>query len=410
MVATGYSDTFNRTVSNGLGTATSGQAYTLSGTATQFSVAPSAASIAISATGDNIGYVDLQTLNVDLTVQVALSALPATNQSLAGLIAKLADANNYYGVAMMVSSAGAVSLRFFKRVAGTLTTISTTLITGLTYVANTFYSLRLSAYWSQPLQTNVLSAKLWLTTATQPGGWQATAQDAGLTSYTAGTRVGIIGRDEAAAVGSVTAKFQSLATTSYNLPMPAGTDPMCYDPAVTYPRQTALQSLAAAADTAMAALDPVATLAASYPRVRVSNSNVAVNTSAFFVTLTYSTTEFNVGTSTNLSYDNTAIYLPTGIWLITFEIQLAEAPSDYINVFFQGGSLYAQIDITMRSNAAQSNDQGVGGCGHASALTVSTDPTRPIVFQAVFEANNSATTYNITYMALTAIKISDYFS
>lgn len=410
MVTTGYSDTFNRTVSNGLGTATSGQAYTLLGTNTQFSVAPSTASIAITVAGDNLGYVDMLTPSIDITGQVALSALPATNQSLAGFVGMLSNTSNYYGAAMQVSSAGAVSIRFFKRIAGVLTTLTTTVITGLTYVANTFYNLEFSIFWSQQLQTNILSAKLWVVGGTATGGWQATTTDAALTQYTAGTSVGIIGRDEAAAVGSVTTKYRSVSVRSYSLPMPATTDPMCFDPAVTYPRQTAVQTLAVAADAAMATLDPLAALAALYPRVRISNSLFTINSAAGFITIPFGATEFNIGTPTNLGFDPNNIYLPVGIWLVTFEIQLVEAAADAIQIFFTGGPLIDQLEVVMRSNPTQSNDQGVGGTGHLSLLTFSTNPALPVKISVVAAPASSSAVYTVTYAALSAVKISDYFT
>jgi len=408
MVTTGYSDTFGRTVSNGLGSATSGQVYTLAGVATQFSVAPNTANIAISAAGDNLGYVDLLTQDVDITAQVALSAIPITNLATAGFIAKLSSTSNYYVATMMVAAGGAVSLRFSKRIGGGLSTISTTLVTGLTYVANTFYNLRYSIRWSRPLQTNVMLMKLWAVGTTQPGGWMASSTDAALTDYSSGTSVGIMGRDESTVVGTITTKYRSVLVNSYSLPMPATSDPMCFDPAVTYPKQAALQSLASAADTAVATIDPLTSLAGLFPRVRISNSNVTIDTSTFSG-LTFNTTEFNIGSNTNLGYDNRALYLPVGIWLTTFEIRLVEAASNYFSVFFFGGPTFGKVAFDMRSNAVQSNDEGVGGCGHASALTYSSDPTAPIRCGLSFFPNNLATTYVIEYMALSAIKVSDYF-
>lgn len=410
MATTGYSDTFNRTVSNGFGAATSGQVYTLAGgTAPQYNVAPNTASIAIAAAGDNLGWVDLRTQDVDITAQVAISAIPATNLATAGFVAKLADTSNYYLASMMVATGGAVSLRFSKRIAGALTTVSTTLVTGLTYVANTFYNLRCQIFWSRPLQTNVMSLKLWAVGALEPGGWMATVFDAGLTDYTSGTSVGIAGRDESTVLGTITTKYRSVAVRSYSLPMPASADPMCADPAVTFPKQTALQSLAAGADAAMATIDPLTSLAGLFPRVRVSNSNVTINT-ATFGHLVFNATEFNIGTNTNLGYDTRSLYLPVGIWLLAFEIQLVEAASNYFSVFFFGGPTVGQIAFNMRSNPSQSNDQGVGGTGHGTALTYSTDPTTPIQFAFTFSPNNLATTYTIKYMAMSAIKVSDYFA
>lgn len=408
MATTGYSDTFGRTVSNGLGTASSGRVYTLSGAATQFSVAPNTASIAISAAGNPMGLVDLQTQDADITGQVALGAIPATNLATVGFAAKGSSAANIYVGTMMVATGGAISLRFSKIVASALTTLST-VSTGLTYVAGTYYNLRFRAYWSRALQTNILALKLWAVGAAEPGGWTATLTDASFTDYSAGTQVGLYARDESTVLGTITATFRSVAAQSYNLPVPALTDPMCYDPAVTYPRQTALQSLAAAADTAMAAIDPLASLAGLFPRVRVSNSLVIVNT-AVFATPTFNATEFNIGTSTDLGFDNTSIYLPIGIWLVTCEVLLGEAASDYLSVSLSGGPAVGQQITDMRSNPTQANDQGVGGCGHVSALTYSTDPTTPVAISTSLFWNNPAALYTLKYMALSAVKISDYFA
>jgi len=407
MVTTGYSDTFGRTVSGGLGVATSGQTYTLMGVAAQFSVAPNTASIAPSSVGDKAGYLDQQTTNVDISAQVALSAIPASNLATVGFFGKFAAVTNYYNGTMMVATGGAISLRFSKVIAGGLTTIAT-VATGLTYVANTFYNLRYQIYWSSTLQTNVMSSKLWLVGTAEPGGWMATTTDASLTQYTAGTQVGIMARDESSVLGAVIARVRSVATRSYNLPVPATADPMCADPAVAYPKQTALQSLAVAADVAMAAIDPLTSLAGLFPRVRISNSAFKIAT-ATSPPLTFSTTEFNVGTGTDLGYNNRVLSLPVGIWLCTFEIQLVEAVSDYFQIELFAGTP-GPIDIDVRSNAVQANDQGVGGTGHGSFLTMSTDPTTPVFVQAIMVPNNSNTTYTINYMALSAIKISDYFT
>jgi len=404
-IVTGYADTFGRTVASGLGSATSGQAYTLFGAAAQFSVTPSTATIAPSSSGDKFGYVDNRTQDLDITGQVALTAIPATNLATVGFVGKLPTVSNYFVGSMMVATGGAISLRFSKVVSGSLVTISTT-ATGLTYVANTFYNLRYRIFWSQALQTNVMQLKLWALNTTQPGGWMATATDPSLTQYTAGTQVGIHTRDESSVIGAVAAKFQNVASLTYSLPLPASTDPMCYDPAIAYPKQTSLESLADAADTALAALDPLAALAGLFPRVRVSNTNLAITG---LNTVTYNATEFNVGTPTNLGYDPQGIYLPVGIWLATYEIQLTEAASDYLLVNFNADSAGGSVFMDMRSNPSQSNDQGVGGTGHMSKLVIVTNPA---VAQkvSVTLTPNSATAYTATYTALSAIKISDYFA
>jgi hypothetical protein len=406
MATTGYTDTFGRTVSNGLGSATSGQAYTLFGAASQFSVAPNVATIAISSAGDKFGFIDALTSDLDITGQVALTAIPATNLATVGFIGRLSSTANYYNATMMVAAGGAVSLRFSKVVGGGLVTIAT-VATGLTYVANTFYNLRWAIRWSQALQTNILQSMLWVVGGTPPGGWMATATDNALGFYVAGTNIGIMARDESTVVGSVSAKIQNVAQRSYNLPIPATTDPMCYDPAFAYPKQEALESLADAVDVAMAGLDPLVSLAGLFPRVRISASSVPINTAGFNL-VTFAAIEFNLGTPTDLGLDNQNISLPVGVWLVTFEMQLADAASDFIWVTINGGSINANI-VDMRSNPAHAGDGGVGGTVHMSVPVIVTDPTTPQKCSVSLTPNNSATTYTITYMALSAVKISDYF-
>jgi hypothetical protein len=410
---TGYNDAFGRTVASGLGTATSGQVYTLSSTASQYSVAPGTASILPNGLGDRYGWVDRQTSDIDITGQVALSGIPASNLMTVGFTVKFSPAGgtNYYNVVMMVATGGAISLRFSRVVAGGLSTIST-VATGLTYVANTFYNLRVVAYWSDALQAHVLRSKLWLVGTDQPGGWMAAATDAGVTQYTAGTGAGIFTRDEAATPGLITAKIQNVVAKTYGLPIPATTDTACADPAFTYPKQTALQSLADAADTALLTLDPLVSLAGLFPRVRVSASNWTINSaSAGNFTPAYTATEFNIGTDTNLGYDSQGLELPAGVWLLTFEIELAEAAlSDAMLVSINGGFTAASPIGFIRTNTAQSGDDSTGGTGHFSALTVSTDPAATVRVTVTLTPNSSSAIYTVKYSALSAIKISDYFA
>lgn len=408
MVTTGYTDLFQRTVSGGMGVATSGQTYSLSGTAANFSVASGIASITANASGTFQAFVDRQTYDIDITGQVALSVIPATNLSTVGFTGKVNGAPNIFTGTMMVATGGAMSLRISKIVAGGLSTLNTTAL-GLTYVAGTYYNLRFSAVWSRLLQTNVLSAKLWAIGATEPGGWQVSILDPSFTDYTAGTQAGLSVRDEATTPTNI-GRFQNVVTRSYSLPMPATTDTMCADPAVTYPKQTSLQSIAAAADTAMSTLDAPTSLAGLFPRVRVSKRAQIITTSQIFISLVFDTVEFNVGTPTNLGYNSGGVSLSTGVWAVTLEVQLAEAASSALTLQLVGGPGISQVDIDMRSNAAISNDQSVGGCGHFSTMVYVTDPVTPTSLSVTVAPVNTATTYTVTYAAMSAIKISDYFA
>lgn len=407
---TGYNDDFNRTVANGIGTATSGQAYSIFSTASNYNVSPSTATILPPSISDRLAWVDRQTADIDISGQVALSQIPATVLATVGFVVKLSSISNYYVVSMMVATGGAISLRFSKVVGGGLTTIST-IATTLTYVAGTFYNLRAQAFWSNPLQTNVFQSKIWLVGGTEPGGWMAVATDNTLTYYGPLTGAGIHTRNEATIGSTNTASFRNVVARTYGLPVPAAADTMCADPAITYPDQTALESLADAADAVMVNFDALASLATLFPRVRVSRSNWTYNTATTSnLTPTYDTTEFNIGTPTNLGYDSRNLSLPSGIWLVTFEVQMATAPIDHMDVRLSSSLPATAAEfVDMRTNASQSNLDGQGGSCHVSTLVTSTDPVLPASVTAQFGPTNLAVTYTFKYVALSAIKISDYF-
>lgn len=406
---TGYSDSFQRTVSGGFGSATSGQAYSLNGAAAQFSVAAGVGSVAANVSSSNfIAYVDRQTADIDITGQVALSGLPSSNLATVGFTAKQTSNTNYYiGSLMVAASTGIMSLRVSKVTSGTLSTLNTTAISGLgTYSAGTYFNLRFQCYWSNLLQTNVLNLKVWAVGGTEPGGWLISITDNSITQYTSGTQAGLVLRDEAT-TASVTGRWQNVSAKTYALPVPAAADPMCNDPAVIYPDQTALQSLAVAADAAMVTLDPLASLAALYPRVRVSANGLPYNTNNQVV-ITFDTTEYNIGTTTNLSYDNTSIYLPSGVWLLTVEVRMAPATANTLYLELNGGPFAGQSEIEMHSNTAQGTT-GVGGTGHLSTLTW-VSSTTPSPYSVGLGSFVTQASYTITYAALSAIKISDYYT
>jgi len=408
---TGYNDTFQRTVSGGLGTATSGQVYsTAAGAGAISNVSAGVASIGPASAANNyIGYVDRQTADIDISGQVALSALPSSNNAFVGLTAKQTSNQNYYiGWMMVAATTGILQLRVSKVIGGSLTTLNTTAVSGLgTYSPGTYFNLRFQCYWSNLLQANVLNLKIWAVGGTEPGGWLISITDSSITQYASGTAAGIVVRDEAT-VPSVTGRFQNIATKTYGLPVPATTDPMCYDPSVAYPDQTSLQSLAVAADAQLVALDPTASLAALYPRVRVSANNLSYNTNNQSV-ITWDTTEFNIVTPTNLSYDNTGIYLGPGLWILTAEYRLNTAGFNSLYMYFNGGASYGQWQTSAHSNAAQGTT-GVGGTGHLSSITAGGTTASPNQYSVSFGSFVAQGTYTVQYAALSAIKISDSFS
>lgn len=407
---TGYNDTFQRTVSGGLGTATSGQVYsTAAGAGAISNVSAGIAAIGPAAANNTnyIGYVDRLTADIDITGQVALASVPATNLATVGFTAKQTTNQNYYIGSFMVSSLSVMSLRISKVIGGTLTTLNTTAVPGLgTYTAGTYFNIRFQCYWSNLLQANVLNIKIWAIGGTEPGGWLVSITDASITQYTSGTSAGLHFRDEATTPAN-TGRFQNVSTKTYGLPVPATTDPMCNDPSIAYPDQTALQSLATAADTQLVALDPTVDLANLYPRVRVSANNLSYNTNNQSV-ITWDTTEFNIDTPTNLSYDNTGIYLGPGLWVLACELRMNTAGFNSLYMYFNGGPTYGQWQVGVHSNGSQGTT-GVGGTGHLSSLTAGGTVSSPNQYSVSFGSFIAQSTYTIQYAALSAIQISDSF-
>lgn len=170
-------DTFDRTTASGWGIAESGGAWTVVGTAADYSTAPNVASVAQPATG--ISHLTFQTApsaDVDLVVDCAVSAL-ATGASLyTGPIVRAVDNNNLYQARVDFNTSNQVVLTVRKRVAGVETQLGATFTSNHTHVAGTYYRVRLQVIGT------ALKAKLWLTTSPEPAPWHIETTDSALTA------------------------------------------------------------------------------------------------------------------------------------------------------------------------------------------------------------------------------------
>lgn len=181
---TGYAqDSFNRTVSNGLGSADIGGAYTLTATAAEYAVngskaviTPAAISIATIGTLANIGP------DVDITVTVAVNGALVAGSNARGIaVGRFTDINNYYSALIQSSDAGANLVGIQKTVAGVETVLQTgALVPGI----NNTNQMRLRFV----IQGQQLKAKAWSVYVNEPDAWQIELVD---TSLTTGSRAGI---------------------------------------------------------------------------------------------------------------------------------------------------------------------------------------------------------------------------
>ncbi|MFF9199955.1 hypothetical protein ACF09L_32590 [Streptomyces sp. NPDC014779] len=168
-------DAFGRTSSGTWGTADSGQAWTASGGAAADYTVSSGVGRHIANARSTVRATTIPVIvaDVDLSVDVALSAIPAGDVASVWLMARRLDANNFYSARLQVAAGGAITLSLRKSVGGTDTQLAT-FATGLTLAAGTSYRVRLAVTGTS------LSAKAWAATSAEPLAWQVTATDSAL--------------------------------------------------------------------------------------------------------------------------------------------------------------------------------------------------------------------------------------
>ena len=183
------SDAYGRTVSNGWGTADSGQTYTVSGTAADYAVAAGVATQSNTAVNSlHSAVLDVGSTDVDFTWDCRLAIGSASGaEARHWLAGRWADANNYYLVVLALNTSAAITLAAGKRVAGVLSflTSGATIATG--HAGGETYRVRL-----QVMGTSI-RARAWLSSDAEPSIWHAETTDSSLTS---GTSIAALSRLE----------------------------------------------------------------------------------------------------------------------------------------------------------------------------------------------------------------------
>ena len=192
-------DLFGRTVSNGMGSATSGQAYTVQGTTSVYAATGSAGTITPAATNTdysarlNAG----QGAHVRAQAKVKLSALPTSSIFQIGLVLRGTDTSNWYvGKLSIATGTGAVTLIASKRVAGVATDFAT--LASSTLTVGTNYQLKVELTGTA-VGGNTLSVKWWPDGGLEPAAYQLVAQDLAGQPADAGTLAALFARTGAAA-------------------------------------------------------------------------------------------------------------------------------------------------------------------------------------------------------------------
>jgi PKD repeat protein len=210
VAAAAASDTFNRTVAGGWGSADVGGAWTVGGGAANFSVAPGFGKIQIAAGSGPGAYLNATPLgNTDSLINVSLGSAPTGGGYYVYLLARHSGTSQY-GLKIKIVASGAVTAYLVKTVSGTETVVGTAVISGLSYTAGTTLTLRLDVSGTTSVS---LQGKVWVSGQTQPTAWQVTATDAStpLGSGAAGVLTYLSG---SATNAPVVASYSNLSVTS----------------------------------------------------------------------------------------------------------------------------------------------------------------------------------------------------
>jgi PKD repeat protein len=178
-VTTFASDTFNRTLSGGWGSADVGGAWSLAGGTTPFSVTPGTGKMAQAAAGAAPGaFLKGLTLgDTDATVDVAMDQAATGGGEYLYLGARHTGSGTSaqdYRLQAKVTSTGVVQLSLLKVVATTTTTLKTVTLSGVTYSPNLILHLRFQVSGTSSV---TLQGKLW-TGSTEPTAWTVASTDA----------------------------------------------------------------------------------------------------------------------------------------------------------------------------------------------------------------------------------------
>ncbi|WP_328850255.1 hypothetical protein OG994_16615 [Micromonospora globbae] len=183
------SDTFDRTVSNGWGSATSGQVWSTSGgDASDYSV--------WGGRGEHLQLVENVLHHSFLTVgssdQTVKSTVTVPVNPLGGgvsswVLARMTDPSNYYAALLGIGTTGTTTVALYKRVGGSLSMVSSSVTVG-THAAGNMWTTAINVVGS------TVRAKAWKVGDLEPSTWHVTITDSSLAT---GDQAGVASRREA---------------------------------------------------------------------------------------------------------------------------------------------------------------------------------------------------------------------
>jgi len=208
------SDTFNRTVTNGLGTADVGGAWAVTGSTSNYSVSAGTGKVKMAAAGSgptaSLGAVG--SADVNATIDMALDKAGSGSGTFMSVAVRKVGNSQYRTTAKFLGG-GSVQLQLVKIVSGASTTLSTVTVPGLSYVAGTVVTVRFQVSGSASVSLN---AKLWKTGTTEPATWQTSVIDSSATLSAAGGVALYPYLSVSSTLGAVVATYDNLKVVPVN--------------------------------------------------------------------------------------------------------------------------------------------------------------------------------------------------
>jgi PKD repeat protein len=205
-------DTFNRTVTGGLGTADVGGAWTASAGGTRQSVTPGVAEMRLTAAGQNTGsYLGgVAQTSADIRTTLTTTAASTGNGTYVYVTGRRVNGVGEYRVRVRLLANGTVALAL-SRLTGTTEAFPNgeIIVPGVTYTPGTPLNVHVQVFGTG---TTTIRASVW-TTGTEPATWQMTRTDttAGLQ---ANGGIGLAVHRPSGTTANATVRFSTLTVTA----------------------------------------------------------------------------------------------------------------------------------------------------------------------------------------------------
>jgi PKD repeat protein len=166
-------DAFERTVTNGLGTADLGGAWTLSGSAANFSVAGGQGRLRMNTAASGVSsFLPGTSTDTEVRATVGADKVGTGGGIYSSVVARRVGSADYRGRVRFLADGG-VQI-FITRNQGGETNLANLVVPGLTIGANEMVNVRFQATGTNP---TTLRIKVWKVGTTEPAGWQLTTTD-----------------------------------------------------------------------------------------------------------------------------------------------------------------------------------------------------------------------------------------